>query len=163
MGSCLKGILRNNNFQKTVLHFLLHILSGNIPLQMASFWVSSWALVPLHLSSFSHKLTGSITFCVDSHPIVVASSRDCMGWSLSMAHCLIVLASSSPRNALLPQLLHVGGNLHEEKFRITWGSFLFSQCIDNRISEWETLWMDFLLFYLGRKVSFVSIGGFASL
>lgn len=31
------------------------------------------ALVPLHLSSFSHKLTGSITLPVDSHLIVVAS------------------------------------------------------------------------------------------
>lgn len=77
--------------------------------------------------------------------------------------CLTVLASSSPRDTLI-QLLQVGGNLHEEKFRITQGSFLFSQCIDNRISEWETLWMDFLLFYLGRKGSSVSIeGGFVSL
>ena len=45
------------------------------------------ALVPLHLSSFSHKLTGSITLCVDNRPIVVASLPE-IAWDGHSLHGL---------------------------------------------------------------------------
>lgn len=45
------------------------------------------ALVPLHLSSFSHKLMGSVTLPVDSHLIVVASLPE-IAWDVHSLHDL---------------------------------------------------------------------------
>lgn len=122
-----------------MLYFLLHILSGNILLQLASFLGFILALLFPSISPLSvtnSRVASPYLWTATSYWWPLFQRLHGM-FTLSVT-CLTVLASSSPRDTLI-QLLHVGGDLHEEKFRITRGSVLFSQCIDNRISEWETL------------------------
>lgn len=100
-------------FRKTCAAFTSIYFQGTFPCRWLLFWVSSWSSCSPPSLLFSHKLTGSITFCVDSRSHSGSLFQRLHGMvTLSMA-CLIVLASSSPRDTFL-QLLHVGGNLHEE-------------------------------------------------
>ena len=91
-GIMLKGaFLGIITFKKKYAVFLTpHIFREHSPEDGFFSGFHPGALVPLHLSSFSHKLTGSITLPVDSHLIVVASLPE-IAWDV---HCLCDLPHS---------------------------------------------------------------------